>query len=199
LVTVLLALFDLLNLERTNMTSRFWNKLLLVAGYLAMLLGAVEPMEGSIAILLGSAAVALGAWLGPESAPARAYRFLILVLLGIGVGALWGLSSAGGIGGPSGRSTAWALLIAPYPVAWLMALLGRGTPRWVAGLGLGVGLWYLTLATLIMARAGASPDSKGFLPAIGLALIGAIAVSGCAFRLWPGRLRLKISKMAGGL
>ncbi len=179
--------------------SPFYIKPLLALGYLAMLLGAVEPMEGSIAILLGSAAVALGVWLSPASTPDRAYRVVVLVLLGIGIGALWGLSSAGGIGGPSGRSALWALLIAPYPVAWLMALLGRGTPRWVAGLGLGVGLWYLTLAALILARTGARPDSKGFVPAIGLAVIGIIAVSGCAIRLWPGRPRPGNSKMAGGL
>jgi len=33
----------------------------------------------------------------------------------VGVGALWFLSSLGGIGGKSGHSIWWGLLILPYP------------------------------------------------------------------------------------
>jgi hypothetical protein len=37
---------------------------------------------------------------------------------------MFSLSSVGGIGGNSGRSMWWGLLMLPYPVGWLMALLG---------------------------------------------------------------------------
>ena len=37
-----------------------WSKILIIVGYLAMLVGAVDPLEGSLAVLPGSALVALG-------------------------------------------------------------------------------------------------------------------------------------------
>ena len=44
-------------------------------------------------------------------------------LIAVGVAVLFGLSSIGGIGGNSGHSMWWGVLILPYPVGWIMALL----------------------------------------------------------------------------
>jgi uncharacterized membrane protein len=44
--------------------------------------------------------------------------------MAVGVGAMVALSVAGGIGGKSGHSMWWGVLILPYPVGWLMALVG---------------------------------------------------------------------------
>jgi len=42
----------------------------------------------------------------------------------LGVAALFGLSSVGGFGGRSGHSMWGGVMILPYPLGWLMALLG---------------------------------------------------------------------------
>jgi hypothetical protein len=73
-----------------------WSRVLVIAGLAVMVLGAIDPLEGSLIILPGS------------------------VLLT--VGALWGLSSVGGFGGPGGRSKWWGLVIAPFPVGWVMGI-----------------------------------------------------------------------------
>ncbi len=39
-------------------------------------------------------------------------------------GALWGMSAIGGIGGSTGRSMWWALVLLPYPVGWVMGFAG---------------------------------------------------------------------------
>jgi hypothetical protein len=87
-----------------------------------MVIGALDPLEGSLVILPGIGLVALGALLGNSR-----YRTLLLwsfVLVAVGVGALSGLSALGGFGGNSGRSNWWALAILPYPVGWIMGLIG---------------------------------------------------------------------------
>ncbi len=99
-----------------------WSRILVVVGLIAMLIGAVDPLEGSLVILPGAGMVALGALLGNS----RHRRFLSwsFVLVAVGVGALWGLSALGGIGGESGHSIWWGLVLLPYPVGWIMGLIG---------------------------------------------------------------------------
>ncbi len=87
-----------------------------------MLIGAVDPLEGSLVILLGTSMVALGAVLGKSQ-----HRRLLswsLVLVTVGVGAMWGLSAFGGIGGESGHSILWGLVVLTYPVGWILGLIG---------------------------------------------------------------------------
>lgn len=45
-------------------------------------------------------------------------------LIADGVGALFGLSAVGGIGGKGGPSLWWGVLLLPYLAGWLMALAG---------------------------------------------------------------------------
>jgi hypothetical protein len=87
-----------------------------------MLIGAVDPLEGSLVILPGTGMVALGALLGNSR-----HRTLLswsFVMVAVGVGALWGLSALGGFGGSSGRSNWWGLVLLPYPIGWIMGLVG---------------------------------------------------------------------------
>jgi hypothetical protein len=72
--------------------------------------------------LPGSGLVALGLYLGGNNRSSVQYWVWTFGLIAIGVGALFGLSSIGGFGGTTGRSMWWGLLIAPYPIGWLMAL-----------------------------------------------------------------------------
>lgn len=95
---------------------------LVVVGVIAMLVGAIDPLEGSFVILPGSGLVALGALVGKSR-----YRLLFcvaLLLIAAGVGAMVVLSQCGGIGGHSGHSMWWGLLILPYPVGWILSLTG---------------------------------------------------------------------------
>jgi hypothetical protein len=45
-----------------------WSRVLIIVGSIAMLVGAVDPMEGSLIILPGSGLVALGTFLGRTNA-----------------------------------------------------------------------------------------------------------------------------------
>ncbi len=137
-----------------------------------MLIGAIDPMEGSILILPGGGVVALGTFLGHGQRLLLAYRVRVFTLIAMGVGALWGLSSLGGIGGTSGRSNWWALLVLPYVVGLPMGICGPGLPRWMRLPGILVGLLYLTTGAKL---------SNG----IGIVLLslGLLIIGGCVWRL----------------
>jgi hypothetical protein len=105
---------------------KLWSRILLIAGSLAMLLGTIDPLEGSLLILPGSGLVALGMFLGGKERRTVFYWVWAFGLIAVGVGALFGLSALGGLGGKGGRSMWWGILILPYPLGWLMALAGGG-------------------------------------------------------------------------
>jgi hypothetical protein len=100
----------------------FGSVVLVVVGLLAMLVGAIDPLEGSFVILPGSGVVLLGAFLGNS----RYWKPLLLafLLIAAGVGAMIVLSAFGGIGGRSGHSLWWGLFILPYPIGWIIGLVG---------------------------------------------------------------------------
>lgn len=89
-----------------------------------MLLGTVDPLEGSLLILPGSGLIALGVYLGKKDRRTLRYWLWVFILIAVGIGAMFVLSSFGGIGGKSGRSMWWGLVLLPYPAGWLMALVG---------------------------------------------------------------------------
>jgi len=100
----------------------WWSRILVIMGLIAMVIGAIDPLEGSLVILPGTGLVALGALLG--SSRHRILLYWSFFLVAVGVGALWGLSALGGFGGNSGRSNWWGLVLLPYPVGWIMGLVG---------------------------------------------------------------------------
>ena len=93
-------------------------------GALGFVAGAIDPLEGSVVILAGSMLL-LGAEIvrGPER-PRTRFWTIVLVLIAIGVAMMAALSSVGGIGGKSGRSWWWGLLLLPYPAGWLLGIGG---------------------------------------------------------------------------
>ena len=101
-----------------------WSRILAVVGGIAMLVGTLDPLEGSLLILPGSGLVALGVFLGRKERRTILYWASAFVLIAVGVAALFALSAVGGIGGKSGHSMWWGVLMLPYPVGWLMALVG---------------------------------------------------------------------------
>jgi hypothetical protein len=105
------------------MNTRKMSSLILTpVGGIAMLVGAVDPMEGSLVILAGSGLVTLGTFLSKVGRKVLMDWLWIFVLIAVGVGALWGLSSIGGFGGHSGRSGWWGVLILPYPIGWVIGI-----------------------------------------------------------------------------
>ena len=157
-----------------------WSRILIVLGSIAMVVGAIDPMEGSAIILPGSLLVAVGTCLGSSERRLIAYRLAVFILVAFGVGAMWGLSSVGGFGGPSGRSMWWGVLILPYLVGWSMGMWGPGSPRWLLVSGIGVGLWYLTILAIVLKH---SRSHVGSLPAIIIAITGMLTIAGCVGRL----------------
>ena len=117
--------------------TRTWPRVLGIVGLAGMLLGAIDPLEGSPVVLAGSGLAALAALLG--RAKHRLLLYWALVLVAVGVGAMWGLSVLGGVGGSTGRSMWWGLLVLPYGIGWIAGLVGailtvaeflrRSTPR----------------------------------------------------------------------
>ena len=99
-----------------------WPRILLIAGLVAMVAGALDPLEGSIVIVAGAALAALGALLGRSRQ--RVLLGWAFVLVAVGVGTMWVMSAYGGLGGDTGRSLWWALVLIPYPVGWVMGLVG---------------------------------------------------------------------------
>jgi hypothetical protein len=97
---------------------------LVIVGLVLMVIGVVDPMEGSVVILGGSILVAVGAFLSRTR-----YRLPVtaFVLIAVGVGALFGMSALGGVGGNTGRSIWWLLLCLPYPIGWILGLIGAAS------------------------------------------------------------------------
>ena len=163
---------------------KLWSRTLFTVGGIAMLVGAIDPLEGSLLILPGSGLVALGTFLGQGERRLIAYRVWVFVLIAIGVGALWGLSMVGGIGGSSGHSAWWGVLILPYAIGWSMGIWGPGSPRWMLWLGIGVGLWYQAILTLALWKTSTRLDAGlSATPSIILAVIGLLTIVGCVYHL----------------
>jgi hypothetical protein len=160
-------------------TRELWSRILFIVGSIAMLVGAIDPMEGSLLILPGSGLVAIGTFLGQGEGRLIAYRVWVFILIAVGVGAAWGLTMVGGIGGSSGRSIWWGVLILPYPIGWSMGIWGPGSPRWLLWLGIGVGLWYQAILAMVWTRSGLQQSG----PAIVVALLGVLTIVGCISRL----------------
>lgn len=160
-----------------------WARFLLIAGYITMLIGAIDPMEGSLLILPGSGLVALGTYFSDEEHSVFIYRLWVFFLILIGVGALFGFSLLGGIGGTTAYSIWWALLLLPYPIGWSMGIWGPGSPRWVLWSGIVVGIWYLCLPILIsIIKDTIQLEAPGFVEIL-LGAMGILTISGCIYRL----------------
>jgi hypothetical protein len=152
------------------------------AGFVAMIVGAVDPLEGSVLILIGGGLVALGAFLARDERRLVVYWAVVFALIVVGVAAMWGLTAVGGIGGSSGRSMWWSVLLLPYLAGWMLATWGRGSPRWFSWLAMAVGLWYLAILAMIVLR-GPARHGPGLAAPLVLAAVGLVTIAGSAVRL----------------
>lgn len=116
----------------TQMLKQVTARFLLPLGIIGMVVGAADPLEGSVLILGGSGLVALSTWLGRQGRTVAVYRTWLFGMIAFGVLAMFVLSNMGGVGGKSGRSMWWLLVLLPYPIGWLLAmanLVSRGIER----------------------------------------------------------------------
>jgi hypothetical protein len=91
-------------------------------GTAALVVGALDPLEGSLIIVAGAATVTIAAHL--RHLPERRRLDWGVALAALGVAVLWAMSAVGGIGPSVGRSYWWGLLLLPYPAGWLLSLTG---------------------------------------------------------------------------
>jgi hypothetical protein len=98
-----------------------WIRIIYIIGVIALIIGAIDPMEGSVVIASGSALVALSTFLTHD----RHWKIFLVsfIMILIGVLSLFYLSSLGGFGGTSTRSWWWGVLILPYPIGWLISIV----------------------------------------------------------------------------
>ena len=92
---------------------------LLIVGLVLMVIGIVDPLEGSGVVLGGSLLVAIAS----RSQTQSRLPFTAALLVAFGVSVLFGMSALGGVGGNTGRSAWWILLCLPYPIGWLLGLV----------------------------------------------------------------------------
>jgi hypothetical protein len=161
--------------------TNLWGSFLLIAGYIAMLVGAIDPMEGALLILPGSGLVALGTFLSHQQRWIIIYRLWVFFLIIIGVAAIWGFTMLGGIGGTTAYSMWWALLVVPYPIAWSMGICGPDSPRWVLWAGIAVGLWYQVLLGIVFVKS--EQLDQGTYIVFFISAIGLLTIGGCIYRL----------------
>ena len=89
----------------------------------------------------------------------------------------------GGVGGSSGHSAWWALLILPYLVGWSIDIWGPGSPRWISMAGIVIGTWYLAILAMMLRGAANSAHPQSIVPATIVAVVGIGTIVACAVRL----------------
>jgi hypothetical protein len=103
-------------------THKVWSRICITVGVIAMLVGAADPMEGSLVILPGSGLVTLGTFLNNNERGLLIHWLCIFGMIAFGVGAVWALG-AWGFGGTNKHSMWWGVLILPYPIGWVMGIV----------------------------------------------------------------------------
>lgn len=97
-----------------------WLKAIYGIGIVAMILGVVDPLEGSVLIVTGSLMVAVAAQLRHDNYHAIFKWSAIFIT--VGVFFMFFLSRMGGLGKGT-LSWWWGLLILPYPIGWLVDMI----------------------------------------------------------------------------
>ncbi|MFA5127661.1 MAG: hypothetical protein WC457_01480 [Patescibacteria group bacterium] len=98
-----------------------WTRVIFIVGVIALLIGAIDPLEGSVIIVAGSALIALATYLARDRYWKIFFASFVLIIMGVAL--MFYMSSLGGFGGESTLSWGWAALMIPYPIGWLMTII----------------------------------------------------------------------------
>jgi multisubunit Na+/H+ antiporter MnhB subunit len=98
-----------------------WTRVIYIIGVIALIIGVLDPLEGSVVLAVGCALIALSTYLTHD----RHWKIFLasLIMIVIGVFFLFYFSSLGGFGGTSTLSWWWGTLILPYPIGWLISII----------------------------------------------------------------------------
>ena len=98
-----------------------WTRVIYIVGVVALIIGAIDPLEGSLLIMVGSALLALSAYVNNDR---HSKIFTIaLIMIVIGVFFMFYFSSIGGFGGTSTLSWWWGVLLLPFPIGWITTIV----------------------------------------------------------------------------
>ncbi|MDX9811251.1 MAG: hypothetical protein RBU28_02610 [Bacteroidales bacterium] len=97
------------------------SRIMYITGVVALIAGALDPLEGSVIILAGSSLLTIATNLTRDRH--RNIFLIAFLMIAAGVLLMFWLSSRGGIGGTASLSWWWGLLVIPYPVGWLITVI----------------------------------------------------------------------------
>lgn len=103
-----------------NNTSK-WLRIGFNIGVVLLVIGAIDPLEGSVVITAGSVLLAVVAWFLHDRHRKIFLTATLMILFGVFF--LFYLSSLGGFGGSSSLPNWLGMLILPYPAGWLMIVV----------------------------------------------------------------------------
>jgi len=98
-----------------------WSRIIYIIGVIAFIIGAFDPLEGSIVIAADSGLIALATHLTHDQH--RKIFLALFIMIVTGVFFLFYLSSYGGFGGNAPLSWWWGTLILPYPIGWFISCI----------------------------------------------------------------------------
>ncbi len=96
-----------------------WTRVIIIIGVIALIIGAIDPMEGSIVIAVGCIFTSLATFLTHDRHHKIFLAAAIMIL--VGVFSLWYVSSLGGF--DPKREWWWDVLILSYPIGWLISII----------------------------------------------------------------------------
>jgi hypothetical protein len=96
-----------------------WPRIIFIAGVIALIIGAIDPLEGSLIIALGSLLLAISTHISSDRHREQFRLFAWMIC--IGVGAIWYVSSLGGY--DPKNEWWWWVAIAPYPLGWIATIV----------------------------------------------------------------------------
>lgn len=94
-----------------------WKGMLYVVGILNFFLGMLDPLEGSVLIVIGAVCITIYKYLRGDRHKKGFLTGCIMIVFGVAY--MFFLSNLGGIG-PNAKSWWWAVPLAPYPLGWLL-------------------------------------------------------------------------------
>lgn len=97
-----------------------WIRIIYIIGIVSLIIGILDPLEGSVIIVVGSGLLALSTYLTNDRN--RKIFLTAFIMIIIGVYFLFYLSSLGGFGGKSSLSWWWGTLVLPYPIGWIIVI-----------------------------------------------------------------------------
>lgn len=103
-----------------------WYRVVFIIGVAATVIGAIDPMEGSVVIAMASICLALSTYYMRDR---YAKIFIVAAIMVVfSVAALWYVSSLGGF--DPKKEWWWTVILIPYPVGWLISIITL-IVRWV--------------------------------------------------------------------